>query len=213
MKVIGAGFGRTGTYSLKVALEMLGIGPCYHMVEVFEHPEHVAVWQAAADGQPVDWKALFQGYQAAVDWPACRFYAQLMDVFPDAKVLLTVRDPEKWHTSVMNTIHPRNNDESDDPHTLAQRRMTTSVIWQGTFNGRLDEKDYAIGVYERHIEEVRRRVPSDRLLEYQVSEGWEPLCRFLGVSVPEDTEFPRLNDTASFQQRFQSRSEETTQAS
>ncbi|MGA7672582.1 MAG: sulfotransferase family protein [Nitrolancea sp.] len=213
MKVIGAGFGRTGTYSLKVALEMLGFGPCYHMVEVFQNPEHVATWQAAGDGQPVDWKALLDGYHAAVDWPACRFYADLMDVFPDAKVLLTVRDPEKWHTSVMNTIHPRNNDESDDPKSLAQRRMTTSVIWDGTFNGRLDEKDYAIGIYERHIEEVKQRVPADRLLVYQVSEGWEPLCRFLDVPVPTDTPFPRLNDTESFRQRFQSNVEETTQAS
>lgn len=213
MKVIGAGFGRTGTYSLKVALEMIGFGPCYHMVEVFQHPEHVAIWQAAADGQPVDWKALFEGYQAAVDWPASRFYAELMDVFPEAKVLLTVRDPEKWHTSVMNTIHPSNNDDSDDPMTLAQRRMTTSVIWQGTFNGRLDEKDYAIDVYNRHIEEVKRRVPADRLLVYQVSEGWGPLCRFLGVPVPENTEFPRLNDTESFRQRFHANASETTQAS
>lgn len=202
MKVIGAGFGRTGTFSLKAALEMLGLGPCYHMVEVFEHPEHVPVWQAAADGLPVDWRALFSGYGSAVDWPVCTFYDQLMDVYPEAKVVLTVRDAEKWHTSVMNTIAPKNNRETDDPVVLAQRRMTTSVMWQGTFHGRLDDKQYAIDVFRQHVAEVKKRVPSDRLLVFEVSQGWEPLCGFLGIPVPADTPFPRLNDTASFQQQF-----------
>src|SRR5207248_2818817 len=105
VKVIGAGFGRTGTLSLKAGLEELGFRPCYHMVELFTHPEHNAIWQAAAEKKPVDWRALLAGYEAAVDWPACTFYAELMDQYPDAKVLLTVRDPEKWYESVANTIH------------------------------------------------------------------------------------------------------------
>ena len=208
MRVIGAGFGRTGTFSLKVALEMLGFGPCYHMIEVFDHPEHIATWQAAADGQYVNWREFLGPYEAAVDWPVCSFYDQLMDVFPDAKILLTVRDPEKWHTSVMNTIGPGNNGETDDSSELAHRQMTNSLIWQGTFNGRVNDKDYAISVFQRHIEEVRRRVPADRLLVFDVSQGWEPLCRFLDVAVPGDTPFPRLNDSASFQQRFQSNAEQ-----
>ena len=105
LKIIGAGFGRTGTLSLKVALEDLGFGPCYHMTEVFQHPEHAKEWLAAAKDQPQDWNKLFAGYQATVDWPGCSFYAELMEVYPDAKVILTVRDPEKWHDSVVNSIY------------------------------------------------------------------------------------------------------------
>lgn len=210
MKVIGAGFGRTGTLSLKAALETLGLGPCYHMVEVFEHPEHTAVWQAAGEGQPVDWKSLFSGYQSAVDWPACAFYADLMEVYPEAKVILTVRDPERWHASVMNTIGPSNNQETDDQVTLAQRKMGRTVIWDGTFDGRVNDKDHAISVFNRHIEEVKRRVPAERLLVFEASQGWEPLCHFLGVPVPVDTPYPRLNDTASFQARFRDKAEAAT---
>ena len=104
LKIIGAGFGRTGTLSLKVALEELGFSPCYHMIEVFERPADIAVWEAAALGKPIDWKALFAGYQATVDWPACIFYKELMQVYPDAKVLLTVRNPENWYESANSTI-------------------------------------------------------------------------------------------------------------
>jgi hypothetical protein len=105
LEVIGAGFGRTGTMSLKVALETLGFGPCYHMTEVFTHPEHVELWRAATQGKPVAWEQIFDGYRATVDWPGCTFYAQLMQRYPDAKVILTVRDPQKWYESVYNTIY------------------------------------------------------------------------------------------------------------
>src|SRR5205823_4535388 len=104
LKIIGAGFGRTGTMSLKVALEELGFSPCYHMIEVFERPADIAVWEGAAVGKPIDWEALFAGYQATVDWPACIFYKELMQVYPDAKVLLTVRNPENWYESANSTI-------------------------------------------------------------------------------------------------------------
>ena len=105
MKVIGAGFGRTGTLSVKAALEELGVGPCYHMVEVFDKPGHVALWQAAAEGKSIDWEELFADYNAVVDWPACTFYQQLMQAYPEAKVLLTVRDPQSWYESTKNTIY------------------------------------------------------------------------------------------------------------
>src|SRR5207248_1610854 len=104
LKIIGAGFGRTGTMSLKVALEELGFRPCYHMIEVFERPADIAVWEVAAMGKPIDWAALFAGYQATVDWPACIFYKELMHVYPDAKVILTVRNPENWYESAKSTI-------------------------------------------------------------------------------------------------------------
>src|SRR5579884_3535914 len=105
LKIIGAGFGRTGTLSVKAALEELGFGPCYHMIEVFQHPDHLLQWEAATRGEAIDWRKLLEGYQAAVDWPACSFYKQLMEIYPDAKVLLTVRDPEKWYESVISTIY------------------------------------------------------------------------------------------------------------
>jgi hypothetical protein len=205
MRVIGAGFGRTGTMSLKVALEELGCGPCYHMMEVFEKPRHIELWQGAAEGRPVDWGELFTGYNSAVDWPACSFYQQLMDAYPEAKVLLTVRDPEKWYQSVRNTIYPTTMEESDVPELRAHRQMTRTLIWQGTFEGRFEDKQHAIAVFERHNQEVKRYVPAERLLVYEVQDGWEPLCRFLDVPVPEAKPFPRLNDTAAFQQRAQDR--------
>src|SRR5436309_15782365 len=123
MKVIGAGFGRTGTLSVKAALEELGFGPCYHMVEVFDKPRHVELWQAAAEGKPIDWDELFAGYNAAVDWPACTFYQQLMQAYPAAKVLLTVREPQSWYESTKNTIYPASRMSPDSPGMADPRRM------------------------------------------------------------------------------------------
>src|SRR5579864_5669016 len=192
IRVIGAGFGRTGTMSLKVALEDLGFGPCYHMLEVFGKPRAVELWQAAAEGKPVDWDELFAGYNAAVDWPVCAFYDQLMQVYPEAKVLLTVRSPESWYESVMNTIYPISTRPvpADDPLTSDHRRMVDTLIWQGTFGGQVEDKQHAIAVYERHNRGVKERVPAGKLLVYEVKEGWEPLGRFLSVPVPADKPFP-----------------------
>jgi hypothetical protein len=213
MKVIGAGFGRTGTMSLKVALEELGCGPCYHMMEVFDKPRHVALWQAAAEGRPIDWGDLFAGYNSAVDWPACSFYEQLIDLYPDAKVLHTVRDPEKWYESVRNTIYPSTQEAGDSPDRRAHLHMIKTLIWQRTFHGRFEDKQHALAIFEQHNREVTQRVPAERLLVYDVREGWEPLCRFLGVPVPKDTAFPRLNDTATFQRRVQERTQRAGDAS
>lgn len=213
LKVIGAGFGRTGTMSLKVALETLGLGPCYHMYEVFGKSGHVAMWQAAAEGRPIDWDALFADYDAAVDWPTCRFYATLLNRYPEAKVLLTVRDPEKWYASAMNTIYYTSSARSGDPERQAHLDMINAVVWDGTFDGRFEDKTHAISVFERHNEEVKQRVPSERLLVYEVGQGWEPLCRFLDVPVPVDTPFPRLNDTVSFNEGRQQRAAEAANPS
>ena len=204
IKVIGAGFGRTGTASLQAALEELGFNKCYHMREVFAHPEHVAIWQAACAGKAVDWDALFAGYQATVDWPGCTFYQELMQRYPDAKVLLSVRDPDKWYTSAVNTIYGgRRRSISNwlvklNPRVRRMLRMGNSLIWEGTFHGRFEDKAYAIEVFQRHNAEVQRVVPAERLLVYEVKQGWEPLCGFLDVPVP-DKPFPHLNDTAEFQ--------------
>jgi hypothetical protein len=202
LEVIGAGFGRTGTLSLKAALEELGFSPCYHMFEVIEHPEHVPIWQAATDRKPVDFDALFRGYRAAVDWPACSFYRELMEIFPSAKVLLTRRDPERWYDSVKSTIYltSRRTTGSDDDR--ARRKMIRELVWEGTFGGELKNKTRAIEAFERHNEEVIRTVPKERLLVYEVKQGWQPLCAFLGRPVPKDKAFPHLNDTASFIERI-----------
>ena len=210
LKVIGAGFGRTGTFSLKTALEELGFGPCYHMVEVFDKPRHVELWQAAGEGKPIDWNELFAGYNSAVDWPTCAFYQQLLQAYPEAKVLLSVRDPERWYESVLNTIYGGGRREGGSPLGPDDRtfpRMVNTIIWQGTFGGAFEEKQHALDVFERHIQEVKDRVPSDRLLVYDVKEGWEPLCRFLDVPAPVDTPFPRLNDTAAFQEMVRGRAQ------
>ncbi|MEZ4725977.1 MAG: sulfotransferase [Caldilineaceae bacterium] len=210
MKLIGAGFGRTGTLSLKVALEELGFGPCYHMTEVMNHPRHATFWLKATAGETVDWRAFFAPYQATVDWPACAFYKELMALYPDAKVILTTREPDKWYDSAYETIfsvHER------IPHWLTtllapltqSLQVPEQLIWEGTFGGRFADRAYAVAVFQQHNEAVKQFVPANRLLVYQVKEGWEPLCRFLNVPVPEDKPFPHLNDTAQFQQTVQQR--------
>ncbi len=207
MKVIGAGFGRTGTLSLKVALETLGFGPCYHMTEVFKNPQHLELWYDAALERPVDWPAMFHRYQAAVDWPACAFYQPLVDVFPDAKVILTVRDPERWYESALETIHALSQTPPVSwtgwmiPGLRRFIRNGKRIVWKGTFKGRFLDRPFALEVYRRHIEEVTRYVAPERLLVYDVKEGWEPLCRFLEVPVPAQL-FPRLNDAAEFRKNI-----------
>jgi Sulfotransferase domain len=215
VKVIGAGFGRTGTMSLKVALETLGFDPCYHMTEVFANPEHTGFWISAWRGESADWDGVLGGYEAAVDWPACTFYEELMERHPEAKVILSVRDPERWYESVRNTIyelsvaiprHPIYRIGYEIVSFFVFRGsgnvdLADEIIWQGTFDGRFEDKDYAIEVFERHNAEVQRRVPGDRLLIYDVKAGWEPLCEFLGVEVPDEP-FPRTNDTAQMRRRL-----------
>lgn len=212
--MIGAGFGRTGTMSLKVALEELGFGPCYHMVELFDHPEHLKLWEAAARGEPVDWKELGD-YQATVDWPACTFYEELMEAYPDAKVLLSVREPERWYESTRNTIYGATKSSTASlmfsvmeqfvPAIKRSRRVIEDIIWKGTFDGNFEDRRYAIEVFNRHNEEVKRRVPADRLLAYEVKYGWGPLCEFLNVEVPEGKPFPHLNDAAAFRKMLRRR--------
>ncbi len=199
LKVIGAGFGRTGTLSTKHALEAIGFNPCYHMTELFEKPAANEQWAAIVRGEPVAWDTVFRGYQATVDWPACTYYKELMQAYPDAKVLLSVRDPEKWYESVTNTIYRVSHRNPDpDPARDAHRNMIHSLIWQGTFDGRFEDKEYAISVFLRHIEEVKQYVPAEKLLVYNVKEGWEPLCAFLEVEAPAEKPFPHDNDRASF---------------
>ncbi len=208
LKLIGAGFGRTGTMSLKGALEELGLSKCYHMREVIANPKDAALWQAAAEGQPTDWDGLLEGYQATVDWPGCTFYKELMAHYPDAKVLLNVREPEAWYESMTNTVYRMT--QLGFPQSLIPRvvprirrlsKMARRLIWQNTFDNRFADKAYALKVFNDHIAEVKATVPAEKLLVYSVKEGWEPLCAFLEVPVP-DKPFPRLNDSATFNRRL-----------
>ena len=190
------------------------------MSEVFENPEHVETWDAAANGQPVNWRQFLAGYKATVDWPGCSFYKELMEEYPDAKVLLSVRDPDRWYESVSNTIYNVRRASTASPFSAAMfsvvgvfvphvkrgARMVNSLIWKGTFDGRFEDRRYAIEVFERHNEEVMRNVPEDRLLVYEVKEGWEPLCEFLEVEVPGDKPFPHLNDSGDFRRMILTRS-------
>ncbi|MBX3014577.1 MAG: hypothetical protein KF832_23865 [Caldilineaceae bacterium] len=209
LNVIGAGFGRTGTTSIKAALEQLGFTQCYHMQEVIKHPAHVQPWTDAMAGKPVDWDQLFAGYQATVDWPACNFYQQLMAHYPDAKVLLTVRDPDKWYDSCHNTIYAMYHKpvmrliRALFPPMQRFMAMNDRLVWQGNFGGRFLDRCHAIALFNQHNAAVQAYVPPERLLVYDVKEGWEPLCRFLAVPVPQDTPFPHRNDTGLFQRMFQ----------
>ena len=216
MRVIGAGFGRTGTTSLKAALEELGFGPSYSLSEVFRNPEHAKIWEAArGPAGEVDWKGFLAGYAVAVDWPACSFYEELMEAFPEAPVILTVRDPEAWYGSTRSTIHElRRLTHGPPPLRAAFRlaepfvpgvagavRLADRLVWEDTFGGRFEDKDYAIAVFEHRNEAVRRRVPPERLLVFDAREGWAPLCGFLGVEVPSKP-FPRLNEAREMRRRL-----------
>ena len=194
LEVIGAGLGRTGTLTLKLALEQLGLAPCHHMLEVVAHPEQAAFWCRAAGGEEVDWEDVFRSYRSAVDWPSAYFYHELAARYPEAKIILTVREPERWYASMSETILKVLNVVADTPSQEA--RFIDLIIAQNTF-GRDLSKSNAIEAFERHNEEVRRLIPPDRLLTYDVAQGWGPLCDFFGLPRP-DAPFPRANSREEF---------------
>ncbi len=203
MKVIGAGFGRTGTMSLKIALEQLGFDPCYHMIEVIKRPQHVRLWQRVADGEQVDWSEIFANFEAGVDYPISNYYRELIDAYPEAKVILSVREPERWYESTLHTIYQMSKVPLHLRWLLPPLgryiKMTNQIIWDGLFGGRLEDKAFAIQLFEEHIEEVQRTVPSERLLIFRPRDGWEPLCAFLEVPVPEGRPFPHVNERKMMQ--------------
>jgi hypothetical protein len=214
LKVVGAGFGRTGTLSLKIALEKLGVGPCYHMAEVFPRPQHVAMWHRLAFEHQIDWDELFRGFHATVDWPSERWWREIAAHFPDAKVLLSVRDPEAWYKSMLDTIYQPLKEPAPDgvPEIVRlQSEMARKAILAETFDNRFEDKAHAIDVFKRHSQEVRGTIDPAHLLVFDVREGWEPLCRFLEVPIPDEP-FPRLNDTATTQAMIRMMRERTRNA-
>jgi len=206
MKVLGAGFGRTGTMSLKIALEKLGIGPCYHMREVISHPSHIKIWYDISRGEHPNWDRLFSGFNSAVDFPVCLFYEELVNKFPDAKFILTLRDFDTWYKSTANTIYkvptmlPGWFKRVVYPIRMFIE-MQVILIWVGLFKNNFSDRESTELVYNEHIESVKKTISADKLLIYRINEGWGPLCEFLNVEKPE-TPFPKVNDTAEMLRNF-----------
>lgn len=188
LRVIGAGLGRTGTMSMKLALERIGFGPCYHMAEIMMDIKCLPAWQRAVDGDP-DWDAIFAGYAATVDYPACTYWRELAEFYPDAKVLLTVRDPDKWFDSTQATIFSPSMRERAKGTPL-EPFFAKAV--HGTFGDRIDDREFMTEAFKAHNAAVEAAIPQGRLLVYEAGTGWEPLCEFLGAPVPE-TPFPHAN--------------------
>lgn len=179
---------------------MVGYGPCYHFIELFKHPKHIETWLAAGEGKSVDFEKLLTGYQSGLDFPLVTFYKELIEIYPNAKVILTVREPEKWYQSTLETIYqgPAIPGWMRRVIPIFQNldKMVNTTIWDKLFEGRFEEKAYAIEVFNLWIEEVKRNVSPERLLVFSVKDGWEPLCNFLDVPVP-DKAFPHVNDRKS----------------
>lgn len=200
LQVIGAGVGRTGTYSLKIAINQLGLGPCHHMEAVLQNmPAQVPLWSAALEGRP-DWPAIYEGFGSAVDWPTAAFFRELAEANPAAKFVLTHRSPESWADSFGATIYKLLAERGNAPPEMrAWLEMCAGVISHTGFPPGLD-RDALMQGFVAHNDAVKNTIPSDRLLVYQVKEGWEPLCAFLGVPAPDEP-FPRTNDRAEFWDR------------
>jgi hypothetical protein len=213
MKLIGAGLPRTGTLSQKIAMEILGLGPCYHMVNVLAELDQADLWKRALAGEG-PWDELFDGFQSTVDWPGGFFYKELIERYPDAKVLLSVRDAERWERSMRDTVWAVRNGESlmkslsdargfVDPGWAGFLEMIDGLLWKD--NGTLADRDHhkpeeMIAAMQQHNDEVQATVPADRLLVWDVTQGWEPLCEFLELPVP-DVPFPNVNDSKEFVER------------
>ena len=200
LKVIGVGFGRTGTLSLKVALEHLGFGPCHHMKEVMLNNAQAEWFSQASRGIEVDWQKIFKKYSSAVDWPAAAYYQELADTFPEAKIVLGIRDPDTWYKSVSNTIFKVIPNFPKWVRFIFPRsdkvfNMIEKTIWQGEFSGQFEDKRFAIQVYNDRIETIKKAFPPERLLIHSSKDGWKPLCEFLDVAIPV-TPYPWLNDSA-----------------
>lgn len=212
IKVIGAGFGRTGTLSLKYALEKLGFGRCYHMVELLRNPDQIQYWEDLEKGKGIDWEQLFTGYQSIVDLPGYRVYQKILQHYPDAKVILNTRSFDPWYESVYHTIFQAAPSLSQKivmslqmPFSPRLRKIVRvlkyadRVFWQGDFQGRFQDKEFTRKIYEKHHQDVIDHVPPDKLLVFEAKEGWDPLCRFLEVQKPKEP-YPRLNERMNFKQ-------------
>ena len=205
LQVIGAGFGRTGTLSMKAALEQLGYDKCHHMMEVMPNDAQLDAWHAISQGGKPDWDTIFEGFQASVDFPSSAYWRELAEHYPDAKIILTTRSFESWYESASETINLVSRDMPGWTQMIPRARkiieMTYGAIWNRVFGGQFEDKVAARQVFEKHEADVKAAFPADRLLIFHPKEGWGPLCAFLDKPVPE-TDFPNVNDRAEFKQRL-----------
>jgi len=200
IQLIGAGLGRTGTMSLKVALEQLLGGTCHHMKEVFEHPDEIPVWHAAMRGEPVDFRALLAGYDAIVDYPGAAVWRELAASFPDAPVLLSTRaSAQQWWESASATILPSTQRPPEDELQAAHRAMVREMFTM-SLGDDLSDSQAVQAAYDAHNDAVRAEIAADRLFEYRPGDGWAPLCAALGVPEPDEP-FPHTNSRAEFRAR------------
>lgn len=200
LQVIGTGWGRTGTDSMREALTILGFGPCHHMFEINANPALRDAWRALARGAAPDWEQLFAGYRSAVDWPSCHYWRDLIVAYPEARVIHTTRPAEAWWDSFSRTIL-RGMLPGNDPQSLGLTLIAAQAL-----QGRPTERDFVLGLYRQHEQEVLQTVPPHRLLVHNIGDGWGPLCAHLGVAVPE-VPYPHSNTTADMQARFAARGE------
>lgn len=202
LEVIGAGFGRTGTASLKAALERLGYVKTHHMFEVMQSDRQMDLWHDVATGKPPQWDAIYEGFPAAVDFPTASYWRELAEKYPDAKVVLTTRSEESWWKSARATIieigrAPPRWARKLIPSVRRNSEMVNGTVWDRMFDGRQFEREHALRVFREHNAEVQASIPAERLLVFEVKQGWEPLCQFLGKPVPDEP-FPHVNDTQDF---------------
>jgi hypothetical protein len=196
LEVVGAGVGRTGTHSLKLALERLLSAPCHHMLEILGDPAQIPAWTDAIEGRPVDWSEMLSRYRAIVDWPGAAFWRELSEANPNALVLLSVRDPESWYRSASNTIFMA---LDRMPPEVAPWMDEVRKLLRDRFSDRLDDRTAMIDAYGRHNDAVRAEVPARRLLEWNLGDGWAPICERLGLPVPTEP-FPVTNSTNEFRE-------------
>lgn len=214
VKTAGTGLGRTGTYSLKLALEHLGFGKCYHMTELFQYPEGVRYFRQAERGDKVNWEKVFYRYNSTVDYPGARYFEQITDHYPEAKVIHTYRNPDEWYESALRTILAARNLKLKQfikfaflfPFSVNVQKRLKAFLYSRRlieleFGTDYTDKKKIIRKYEQHTENVIKKINPSRLLLYKVSDGWEPLCRFLGVPVPSE-KFPFTNTHDEFMNKI-----------
>jgi Sulfotransferase domain len=197
LRVVGAGLGRTGTNSLKVALERLLGGTCHHMYEVAMHAEEMPVWQAAAEGTMPDWHSFLGGYSASCDWPSAAFWPELSAAYPDALILLSVRDPDSWYRSATDTIFGSLADSFAAPEGENPFADMARALFTNRFTADIGNAEATKQLFVEHNERVQREVPAERLLVWEASEGWAPICAALALPVPDEP-FPHTNSTEDF---------------
>jgi len=203
LEVVGAGFGRNGTNSLRTALELLGFGPCHHMAEVIESPKQLSLWRSLEQGDNAALMKALEGFRSQVDWPGAVYWETLAELNPNSKVILSTRDPDEWFDSMQATIVPfitSMSAQSEDLHLKELAAWSKRVIARDIFDNKMDDRAYATKIYRAHTSRVIDTIPRERLLIFQVSDGWAPLCEFLDRDIPS-LDFPNTNSAANFRDK------------